>query len=145
MTFLTGRILFNPVRQKLKNLPAQLREVEPQILDDLAGALLNEIRRTAPKKTGKYRKSWTIGVKTDKKIEIFTPQGFLYVLLEFQGGRPHEIRGNPILRFEIDGKVFFRHKVDHPGFAAIPHVRPAIAKIMRTAGPAIIEKRLKVF
>ena len=143
--FLTGNIMFEPVANMIKNLKPGMEESGRKIMDDIAGATLNEIKRTAPKKTGKYRKSWKIGTKTKKKIQIITDMGFLYLILEFQGSRPHKIRGNPILHFWIGDQEFFRREVNHPGFAAIPHVRPALDKIFARAAPEIMGKHLKVF
>lgn len=41
------------------------------------------------------------------------------------GTRAHVIRGNPILRFEIAGTVFYRRMVHHPGTAARPFMAEA--------------------
>lgn len=49
-------------------------------------------------------------------------------LLE-SGTRAHKIYGRPILRFVINGEVFFRRMVNHPGTAPRPFVSDA-----RTAG-----------
>jgi hypothetical protein len=46
------------------------------------------------------------------------------------GTRPHIINAmkKKALRFEIDGKVFYRKKINHPGIAARMTVRKAIER-----------------
>jgi hypothetical protein len=41
------------------------------------------------------------------------------------GTRAHSIYGNPILRFQIAGQIFYRHMVNHPGTAERPFMAEA--------------------
>ena len=111
-------------------------------LEEVADRLITEIRRTAPSKTGKYKDSWIKGKRARNRISISTPMGELYAILEFEGRTAGPIYGNPILRFEINGVVLYRHMVNHPGFPPIPHARPALNKVLRDA-PNIYMRHVK--
>ena len=101
-----------------------------EILDESADVLLAEIRKTAPKKTGKYAKSWKKDNSTENSIQITTPMGNLYIILEFQGRRSGRISARRnVLHFQVDGQDVFAKFVDHPGFPPIPHVRPALKRV----------------
>lgn len=106
-------------------------------------AFLKEVVKRAPKDTGEYAKSWKKGKITisGSKIEIRveTPQGKLYLILEEEGSDPHEITGSPLAW----GDGNFAMSVQHPGFAPIPHVQPAIRHIMDTLFAKLNDQALK--
>ncbi len=130
------------VINQTKGLAKDFEAAISRSLDALADELLKEIKRTAPRKTGDYAKSWRKGRKTKNSIQLETPKQMLYLILEFTGRRPGRIYGNPTLVFEIDGKKIFARSVMHPGFKAIPHIRPALRKITQSA-PKIIHKEMQ--
>lgn len=106
-------------------------DVVSKTLDDAADVLLEDIRKNAPKDSGRYAKSWKKGRKTENTIELVTPQGRLFIILEFEGRRPgriDRIRAEA-LHFEVSGEEIFARHVDHPGFPPIPHVRPALNRL----------------
>ncbi len=139
---IAAKIDLDFVLRQTKNLSQDMDDAISRSLDALADALLKEIKRTAPRKTGDYAKSWRKGRKTKNSIQIETPKQMLYLILEFTGRRPGRIYGNPTLVFEIDGKKIFARSVMHPGFKAIPHIRPALRKISRSA-PSIIYREMQ--
>ncbi len=132
-----------PLKQT-ENLNKDMADAISRTLDELAEVLLKEIRRTAPRKTGKYAKSWKKGRKDKNSIAIETNEHLLYLILEFTGRRPGRIFGNPVLVFEIDGQKIFAKSVMHPGFKAMPHVRPAVRKVMQMAPKIIYNQMQKI-
>jgi len=54
-----------------------------------------------------------------------------YAIYVHQGTRPHEIHGNPILRFPArSGMIVFTPKVDHPGTKANPFLTDALVLVV---------------
>ena len=112
------------------------------ITEDCQEQLKQEIKRTAPKDTGKYAKSWRAsqvrwGTGADKPKLILAPAKKYYNLmiwLEFTGTKPHIIKPKKAKMLSwIDkktGKRRFAMKVRHPGTKPQPHLRPAIRKVL---------------
>ena len=73
-------------------------------------------------KSGKTRES--IRGVVESYRAGFVEAGGMSRLLE-SGTRPHLIYGKPMLRFEINGAVFYRRMVRHPGTAERPFMREA--------------------
>ena len=117
------------------------KEIISKTLDDITKSLLAKIKKRAPVKTGRYKKSWKRGTKTENSVTLVSDQQKLFMILEYEGSKPHRIHGHPVLRFELDGEIVFRAWVDHPGFKAMPHVRPALDELKREL-PQIYYKNL---
>lgn len=105
------------------------------VLFQLANTLVTLIQRFAPKRTGNYARSWVIGGQAGNKIKVFSlANPRLFVMLEFSGSPPHEIRtrNRDALAFiDRGGNLRFAQVVLHPGFKARPHLRPAMMELNR--------------
>lgn len=119
----------------LKKIPRELRQNKGKFYQKFAELIqksfLEETQKHAPRDTGKYANSWDLGsidISGNKiTITIETPMGELYLILEEEGSDPHLING-PVL---IKG-VGWRYIKKHPGFPPMPHVLPAIRRILDT-------------
>ena len=136
----------------LNDIPKDIQKTIDDTLLDSAEFLIEKIRELAPRSNRQeaiqhrhYADSWKIGERTKKSIQVFTPQGTLYLILEVQGRRPGRIyaRRKLALRFWLDGELFFRTYVDHPGFPPMPHVLPAINQLKQKM-PSIFLGHLRV-
>jgi len=99
-------------------------------------AWLERVRQTAharvPKRTGKLAQSLRVVMgRTGRKgqgknIRGRIVQRFYGAIVE-AGAAPHEIRprAGGLLRFTLAGKTIFTRKVQHPGFAPRPFLRPS--------------------
>lgn len=58
-------------------------------------------------------------------VEIGPKKSHWYYRFFETGARPHEIRGKPLLAFEGGGGLIITPRVNHPGMAAQPFLRPA--------------------
>lgn len=105
------------------------------LLFQLANTLVALIQRFAPFRTGAYARSWVIGGQSGNTIKVFSlADPRLFVMLEFTGSPPHEIRtrNRDALAFiGRDGTLRFASVVLHPGFKARPHLRPAMLELKR--------------
>ena len=98
--------------------------------------LLEEIKKRAPKKSGKYKKSWRIATSSRNYLRVVTSQRKLYQWLEFTGTKSHIIRARraKMLHWKDEqGNDRFAKQVNHPGTQPKPHARPAV----RAAAPKI--------
>jgi len=106
---------------KIEPLPEKLRNLLPTFVREDTNIVKEELERAVPVKTGRLKNS--IGQEvSDDHGRVFTSSGYGKFVDEGYG--PHIIRGNPYLRFEIDGQEFFRRQIFHPGYAGA-HFREA--------------------
>lgn len=124
----------SPIERELKNMANTNNEkFNRAVLVDGQDILLNYIRQLAPKKSGKYAKSWKKGQIVGKKAEVRTSAGKLFALLEFTGAKPQtRVRSpgqGPYVFKSESGEVIFTMKINWPGFDNIPHVRPAMKRL----------------
>ena len=119
--------------------------------DKAARELITEIKKTAPKDTGKYAQQWRVRRRNDRtkyKTVVHISPGTkklpgvnydnktyqdLFTWLEFTGTKPHVIRPRRARMLHWigkDGMHHFRFEVHHPGTTATPHVRPAMRRIL---------------
>ena len=128
--------------------------------DIAARELVNEIKRTAPKDTGKYARQWKVDRRKNrtkfktvihispgkKKLPGVNYDGSnysdLYKWLEF-GTKPHMIYPRKAMMLSwVDkrsGIRRFAKSVHHPGTTAQPHVRPAMRRILPRSMQNIIK------
>ncbi len=104
------------------------KQFQQSVMLESAEEYLETIRRLAPKNTGRYADSWAIANISDDSVTIKSPLGQLGWFLEF-GTMPHFIyaKRKKYLHW-VDpktGEDRFATFVWHPGFAAMPHIRPA--------------------
>jgi len=123
-----------PVTRELKKMASTNNEkFNRAVLIDAQDILLNYIRQLAPRKSGKYAKSWKKGQIVGKKAEVTTTAGKLFALLEFTGAKPQtRVRSpgqGPYVFKDESGNVIFTMKINWPGFDNIPHVRPAMKRL----------------
>lgn len=133
---------------ELDRIPADFQKFQQNTLRDLQRLLLTNIQSKAPKNTGNYANSWKLGSITGNKAIVETPNGKLFIILEFQGRRPGRItpRTKQVLRFEDEsGNEIFTMRVDHPGFPPIPHARPAMSETLQKAVSIIFENLKKTY
>lgn len=131
-----------------------------QYLNVMASRFLDKLTKFAPIDTGEYLRSWRVIAQESNRIVIApsniprigtrgSPLGGgggnstgnltnqqLAVILEFSGANQHEIRPRTpggALRVTSGGGEFFFTLVNHPGTRPRPHIRPALAELMREA------------
>lgn len=110
-------------------------DIQVKFIDKIEETFLFRLRQFAPKKTGKYSRSWTTLEKDFNHIKFGTSMPDLYVILEFGVG-PFEITPNTkqVLRFvDSAGNVVYTMHVNHPGIKPRPHGRTAYDDTMRDA------------
>lgn len=97
---------------KMTILRNKIPEFTPRLVMEGAEIIDEEMHNTVPVKTGKLKNSIQKFVEP-MSATIQTSSGYgLYV---DEDTSPHVIQGNPILRFEVDGEIIFRRKINHPG------------------------------
>lgn len=71
-------------------------------------------------------------------VASVTPaKGYGHLKLLEYGAQPHDIFGNPMLRFYSGGQLIETPYVRHPGFTARPWLRPAIDAVATEAIEAV--------
>jgi len=128
---------YRQIDTELAKLISKTPQVSAKALPELGEKLRARIAQFAPRNTGEYASSWKVGPLIGNKITVETPQGFLYIILEFQGRLKGRIEGDP-LHFVINGVNVFVSYVDHPGFPPMPHARPALRDTMQEAVQVVI-------
>lgn len=117
-----------------------LDKVGPRTIEEGSAVLEEQLRIDVPVRTGNLRAGVTRLSISNTSAIVGTTSG--YGNFVNRGVGPRVIRGKPILRFEINGVVFFRRKVNFPGFPgrrfkekavanAVPKIRDVISNILR--------------
>lgn len=137
MAFIEGKINLGAIEKELDSMDSNFIKYQEAVLKDLQDIFIKNVEKKAPKKTGKYSKSWKAGPINGNKATIYTPFGMLYAMLEWTGRSPGRISGK-LMVFEAEtGETVFTMKIDHPGFDPVPHVRPALKKTMAECSPVL--------
>ena len=97
---------------KINRLVSGLPEFIPRMMIEGSKIIEEEMKSSVPVKTGFLRDSISSQVDTDSAV-ISTNSG--YGKFVDEDTAPHIIRGNPFLRFEINGQEFIRRQINHPG------------------------------
>ena len=113
--------------QFIKKIISEDPNVKRDILLRTANEFLQTIRFLAPRDTGEYANSWVVQKVDTSSVTIGTPHGDLAIYLEY-GTQPHPIFPNKKKTLHwVDGSGdHFALYVRHPGFPAMPHIRPAM-------------------
>ena len=158
---LTANIDLRKITRELEQLPRNTERANRNALKEIGEALVENIKAGAPVDTGSYRDSWKIKRSDDREVVVWTPKRQLFVILEFQGSKPHEIlpKRASVLRWPIrSNKVVQRgaapspalpsggaqqyayaKRVFHPGFKPIKHARIALRHVQREAYKIILK------
>jgi len=108
----------------LKIVVSRLEKAVRGLLRELASFAEEEMRRQAPERTGRLRRS------IRKRLNLAALEAEVAPTVEYAvyvevGTRPHVIR--PVraqaLRFEVEGEIVFARLVRHPGTKPNPFVR----------------------
>ena len=142
-----GTVDFGSIKRELDALgSSKARTVKAAVMQEVGAGIVTNIRRSAPKDTGQYSRSWRMTRKDHTHVIVKTDEPKLYRLLEITGSQPHIIRARRA-RFlhwcSPDGGSFFRVQVRHPGFSPIPHVGPSVRHVVRQA-PYLFFKHLSI-
>lgn len=134
---------FDEVAKQLGEFETKRTILIRDTLLECANEFLNTIQFLAPRATGNYADSWVIQNISDRSIKIGTPHEELFIYLEY-GTAPHPIVGHRKVLHWVswDGVDHFAFWVRHPGFAAIPHLRPA-TNVLEVKIPEIVLKNMK--
>lgn len=125
-----------PIIRNLDGMNKNFEKYQTAVLRDLQLSLIKNIRKKAPRKTGKYADSWKAGAINGDTAIIETPFGMLYAILEWSGARASLRKGKLMVwEDETTGETVFAMKVNHPGIDKVPHVRPALKQTMAEAKP----------
>ena len=152
---LTARVNLKKVIGELEALPRYIEAARRDALQEIGEALVKNIQAGAPVETGSYKNSWKIKRVDSKEVVVWTPKRQLFVILEFQGSKPHEIRPKKakVLRWPIkknkivqrgaapspalpsggNQQYAYAMRVWHPGFKPIRHARPALRHVQKQA------------
>ena len=111
----------------IKKIVTQDPNVKRDILLRTANEFLQTIRFLAPRDTGEYANSWVVQKVDSNSVTIGTPHGDLAIYLEY-GTAPHPIfpKNKKALHWVDGSGDHFALYVRHPGFPAMPHIRPAM-------------------
>ncbi|MCV0398553.1 MAG: hypothetical protein K5785_01005 [Nitrosarchaeum sp.] len=136
-------VMFDEIGNKYSHLG-------PKILTALGNRLVDLIQENAPYSSGAYAEGWKLDQVSQTKAIISNPDGKKFTILEFTGKRPTHIEAKraKALHFVIDGQDVFVKFSNPGGFAAKPHVRPAMKQLMREARDiiyAVLGDELKMF
>lgn len=116
------------LQASFRDAPRKIQNLGRQWAHDVATDEVKYIRRAAPSKTGKFRRTiqpysraFVIGVKFDNYGRLGTKLARWII----GGTRPHIIRARRVqaLRFVVRGRVRFARWVRHPGTRANDFIR----------------------
>ena len=122
------------IEKKSDTLPDTIKKIisnndkmKQEIMLRLANEFLQTIRFLAPRDTGEYANSWVVQKVDSNSVTIGTPHGDLAIYLEY-GTAPHPIfpKKKKTLHWVDGSGDHFALYVRHPGFPAMPHIRPAM-------------------
>ena len=123
---------------KIRLLRSGLDDIGPEVIKDTTELLERELMAITPVRSGKLLasiRSQVFGLHG----EVSTNSGYgLFVDVDT---KPHEIIGNPFLRFEVGGKTIYARKVLHPGTKG-QHLR---LRTLRNARPQVKEILSRMF
>ena len=124
----TVRIGFAEINRVLNKDVKWLERTRQSAVKQLKPKLLEELKKKCPKDTGKYAQSWRIERSSKYEFRFVTTMGKLFRILEYHGSKPHiiePVRARVLHWIDKEtGGHRFAKRVQHPGFAALPHVRP---------------------
>ena len=117
---------------KIEALPDGLRRKMRRLVSDrLADYAIKTMKRKAPKRTGKLRKSIR---KVCRGFEAYVFPTVPYAFYVEYGTRPHLIRPvrASVLRFETrSGEIVYTRLVRHPGTKPQPFIRETAEEVRR--------------
>ena len=98
------------------------RKLEQEYLQKASRIVVEEMRRQAPRKTGRLQKSIRV-FRFGNSVKILPTVS--YAVFVEKGVKPHEIKPKKakVLRFEVGGEEVFARRVSHPGFSGTFFVR----------------------
>ena len=143
---------FNELSEKLRQLSKVKDIIIRDTLIEAANLFIDYIKELAPRSTSlqsqqtphlHYDETWGIQQIDSRSVTIGTPEWRLALYLEY-GTAPHPIVGHRKVLHWVsdDGEDHFALYVRHPGFPAMPHIRPAIARL-EVVLPEIASKNLR--
>jgi HK97 gp10 family phage protein len=111
-------------KASLKIVVSRLEKAVKGLLRELAEYAEEEMRRQAPERTGRLRRSIRKRLNL-AALEVEVGPDVEYAVYVEYGTHPHVIR--PVraeaLRFEVEGEIVFARLVRHPGTKPNPFVR----------------------
>lgn len=128
------RLVDVKIEKKSDTLPDFIRKiirddqnVKTEIMLKSANVFIQTIQFLAPRDTGEYASSWVVQKVDANSVTIGTPHGDLAIYLEY-GTAPHPIfpKNKKALHWVDGSGDHFALYVRHPGFPAMPHIRPAM-------------------
>ena len=144
---------FDVLSERLRQLSKVKDEIIRDTLWEAANLFIDYIKELAPRSTNlfelketahiHYDETWGVQQIDSRSVTIGTPEWKLALYLEY-GTAPHPIVGHRKVLHWVsdDGEDHFALYVRHPGFPAMPHIRPAIARL-EIVLPEIANKNLR--
>ena len=123
------------LRQHKRDVDASLRDAERAALE------ANNTRQVFQTRTGRTQRATKVRRRGKRIIRFTVSNSHPNAIRMEKGTRPHVIRAKPgkSLRFEMNGKIRFFKKVNHPG------TRPYrfLSRARNTAG-SVFERQMKI-
>lgn len=122
-------------------LNTEVMDQSERFLRSFVSRSVTEAKRLSPVRTGHMERS--IVAEPVRRTGPWSLESGVFVAAHYaapvhEGARPHVIRPRNArsLRFEVDGRVVFARRVNHPGNAPNPFVRNAVHRVA-SADPRI--------